>query len=160
MKFNHLIEINDPLSPWIEPLTRDQLWRGLVWRAEHPISFVVGLDSCEILERLPDGLRRELHFGDLRVLDQVTYAPLERVCYTTQAQDEMPAATLVMSIEEPAAGALFLRFEYDSGPNAPLGSVEAMYDDFRKSAYEEADIDTVGRIRQLAREGRLDGAMN
>jgi hypothetical protein len=160
MKFNHLIEINDANSPWIDPLTRAQLWRGLVWRAEQPVSFVVGLDSCEIVERLPDGVRRELRFGDLRIADRVTYEPLEWVRYDTQAQDEMPAANLVMSIEEPGLGALFVRFEYDSGPNAQQGSVEALYDDFRKSAYEEADIDTISRIRQLALEGRLDSEIN
>jgi len=160
MKFNHLIEINDPLSPWIDPLTREQLWRGLVWRAEHPVSFVIGLDSCEIIEQLPDGMRRELRFGELRITDRVTFAPFEWIRYDAQAQADMPAATLTMSIEEPAKGALFVRFEYDSGPNAAEGSVDALYDDFRKSAYEEADIDTIRRIRQLADEGRLDGAIN
>ncbi|MGA2548982.1 MAG: SRPBCC family protein [Burkholderiaceae bacterium] len=160
MKFNHLVEINDPRSPWIDPLTREQLWRGLVLRAEHPVSFVIGLDSCEIVERFDDGVRRELHFGDLLVSDRVTYEPMERIRYDTQARAEMPAATLVMSIEEPSPGALFVRFEYEIASGALEGSDEALYDDFRKSAYEEADIDTISRIRQLASEGRLDGAMN
>jgi hypothetical protein len=160
MKFEHLIEINDPASPWIAPLTRDILWHGLVWRAQHPVSFVVGLDSCEILERLPDGMRRELRFGELRVVDRVIYEPPRRIRYATEPLQDMPAARLTMSIEEPAPGALFVRFDYDSGPNALEGSVEAMYDEFRKSAYEEADIDTIRRIRQLAEEGLLDRPAN
>ncbi|MCE2971700.1 MAG: hypothetical protein LW847_16060, partial [Burkholderiales bacterium] len=28
MRFEHLIEINDPLMPLLTPLTRAQLWRG------------------------------------------------------------------------------------------------------------------------------------
>jgi hypothetical protein len=30
-----------------------------------------------------------------------------------------------------------------------------MYDEFKKSAYEEADIDTVRVLRQLAGQGKL-----
>ncbi|MHA0111691.1 AtaL-like protein, partial [Klebsiella pneumoniae] len=40
MKFNHLIQINDPLNPLIDSLTREQLWRGLVLRAESPRLFM------------------------------------------------------------------------------------------------------------------------
>jgi len=32
MKFEHLIEINDPLNPLADTMTREQLWRGLVLR--------------------------------------------------------------------------------------------------------------------------------
>ena len=51
MKFSHLIQINDPLNPLIDPLSREQLWRGLVLRAENPLLFVMGLDRFEIVER-------------------------------------------------------------------------------------------------------------
>jgi Domain of unknown function (DUF1857) len=51
MKFEHLIEINDPLNPLIDTITREQLWRGLVIRAESPKLFVPHLDECEIGER-------------------------------------------------------------------------------------------------------------
>jgi hypothetical protein len=33
-----------------------------------------------------------------------------------------------------------------------------MYDEFRKSAYQEADIDTIRILRQLAADGRLDAS--
>jgi len=157
MKFNHLVEINDPLNPLIDPLTREQLWRGLVLRAEDPVPFVIGLDACQIVARYPDGLRRELRFGKLFVTDRVTYEPMQRVRYVTESQDSMPAATLIMSIEEPGEGQVFVRFEYDSGELAADDSVQEFYDKFRRTAYEEADIDTIKRIRQLADEGRLNG---
>ncbi|MEA5097780.1 MAG: AtaL-like protein, partial [Burkholderiaceae bacterium] len=51
MKFEHLIEINDLRNPTIAPLTRAQLWRGLVLRAEEPTWFMPHLDACEIIER-------------------------------------------------------------------------------------------------------------
>jgi hypothetical protein len=36
LNFEHLIQINDPLNPLLENMTRDQLWEGLVLRAEQP----------------------------------------------------------------------------------------------------------------------------
>ena len=32
MNFEHLIQINDPENPLIDPLHRDQLWLGLLYR--------------------------------------------------------------------------------------------------------------------------------
>jgi hypothetical protein len=161
MKFNHLVEINDPANPLIEPLSREQVWRGLLLRAEDPMPFVIGLDECRIVERTPLGMARELVFGSLIVRDQVSIDTMKSVRYDTHAQDEMPAATLVMSIEEPTPGALFVRFEYDSG-TAPetLDPMSQMYDDFRRNAYEEADIDTIRKIREMAALGQLGGAPN
>jgi hypothetical protein len=161
MKFNHLVEINDPANPLIEPLTREQVWRGLLQRAEDPVPFVVGLDECRIVERSRDGLTRELVFGSLIVRDRVSYDTLRSVRYDTAAQEGMPAGQLVMSIEEPQPGALFVRFEYDSGPALePDDAMSEMYDDFRRNAYEESDIDTVRRIRELAATGQLGGTAN
>ena len=155
MQLTHSLQVNPRGSTNLPPVTREQLWRGLVERAENPLSFVLGLDSYSVIERLPDGLWRELCFGELRVLDRVTYDVPWRVRYDTEPTADTPAASLVMSIEEPDGDGLCVRFQYDSGEAAPMGSIEAMYDDFRRDAYEQADVDTISRIRQLASEGRL-----
>jgi len=75
MKFNHLIVINDPLNPLIEPLTRNRLWQGLVLRAEQPMRFVPHLDQCDLLQRTGDVLQRELRYGTLVIRDEVTFVP-------------------------------------------------------------------------------------
>ena len=67
MKFEHLIEINDPLNPLIDPMTREQLWRGLVLHAEQPKLFMPHLDECTIVERSPGELNRKRRFGKLIV---------------------------------------------------------------------------------------------
>ena len=51
LNFEHLIQINDPLNPLVDSLTPEQLWEGLVLRAEQPQLFVLGLDTCDILSR-------------------------------------------------------------------------------------------------------------
>ena len=48
MRFEHLVQINDPLMPLLTEVSRAQLWRGLVLRAEDPAQFVVGLERATI----------------------------------------------------------------------------------------------------------------
>lgn len=156
MKFEHLIEINDPLNPLIERLSRAQLWRGLVLRAETPMDFVPYLDHCSVLERGEQTLARELHYGELVVRDRVTFHPLHRVTYHVPPQKDIPESQLTMTIEEPEPDVLFVRFVYDDGASEAQDATEAFYNDFRRSAYKESDIDTIRMIRELAEAGRLD----
>lgn len=156
MKFAHLVEINDPHNPLIERLSRLQLWRGLVRRAETPTAFVPYLDSCRILERSPQAISRELRYGDLVVRDSVTFIPERQVIYRVPAQEGIPASSLTMTIEEPEPEIYFVRFEYDDGAAVETDKEEAFYNDFRKSAYTESDIDTIRTIRELAELGQLD----
>lgn len=155
MKFNHLIQINDPLNPLIDNLTRDQLWRGLVMRAEAPQLFMPHLDECSLSDKTVDSVKRVLRYGELRIHDTVTYLPQIRVHYQVPAQGEIPTSGMSMTIEEPENEALFVRFEYDDGLPEEPGSEDAFYNQFRRSAYEEADIDTIRIIRDLVVRGSL-----
>ena len=159
MKFTHLIEINAADNPLIAPLSREQLWRGLVLRAERPTLFVIGLDTCEITQRSDHALSRTLQFGQLKVRDEVRFQPLQHVHYHVPRQDDIPVSDLTMTVEEPHPGALFVRFEYDDHQPDIGGDEAAFYNEFRREAYKEADIDTIRVIRQLAAEGQLDAPM-
>ncbi|MGZ8314351.1 MAG: AtaL-like protein [Telluria sp.] len=159
MKFEHLIEINDLLNPLMDTITREQLWRGLVMRAESPKTFVPQVDEAIISERTDAGFSRSLRYGDLVVCDHVVLKPQDEVRYNVPQQGEIGKSTLVMSIEEPAAERLFVRFSYDDHRDAEEDKANEMYDDFRRSAYQEADIDTVRILRELAAAGRLDASL-
>ena len=156
MKFEHLIEINDPLNPLIDKLTREQLWRGLVLHADSPKLFVPHLDDCTISERTGEGFRRKRRFGELSIDDRVILTPLREVRYEVHAQGEISASSLTVTIEAPSEHSLFVRFRYDDGHDAATDAANAMYDEFKKSAYQEADIDTIRIVRDLAAQGRLD----
>ena len=160
MKFEHLIEINDPLNPLLDALTIEQLWSGLVLRAESPKLFVPQLDEAIIDERTDNSFRRRLRYGQLVIEDRVRLEPLQRVVYDVPAQNEITASTLTMSIEQPTPETLYVRFQYDDGHDADTDAANAMYDEFKRSAYKEADIDTVGMIRELATQGRLGATLN
>ena len=155
MKFEHLVQINDPLNPLVDPLTRDQLWRGLKRRAESPKEFVLALDAADITLGGENVLTRTLTFGHLVIRDQVTFSPQHDVRYDIEASAEVPGGTLVMTIEEPAEEQLFVRFAYDTRAVEGGPPREAYYDEYLKQAYVEADVDSILTIRRLIVEGRL-----
>ena len=151
MNFEHLVQVNDPLNPLAETLTREQLWEGLVLRAEQPQLFVLGLDSCTIVSRTADTLERELHYGHATVRDRVTLTSNESVRYDILATEAHVGGSLTMTIEQPDALQLFLRFEYETTLPTPDTEDDRHTSEIVKSAYREADIDTVRLIREYAR---------
>ncbi|MFZ6871657.1 SRPBCC family protein [Undibacterium sp. Di27W] len=156
MKFEHLIEINDFANPMVEVISREQLWRGLVLRAEMPKLFVSYLDDASITDHNEAGMTRTLKYGALEITDRVSFVHLEHVHYDVAAQNDIPQSSLRMRIEEPQPQALFVRFLYDSGHAEAEDAENRMYNEYRKSAYQEADVETIRIIRELAESGRLD----
>ncbi|HWX13176.1 MAG TPA: SRPBCC family protein [Trinickia sp.] len=160
MHFEHLIQINDPLNPLVEALTREQLWEGLVLRAEQPQLFVLGLDSCTILSRTDRTLERELHYGHATVRDRVTLVPSESVRYDILATEAHVGGSLTMTIEQPDDVQLFLRFRYETTLPVPDTEDARQTSEIVKSAYRETDIDTVRLIRHYARNSQEPGALH
>ena len=160
MRFEHLVQINDPLMPLLTPLSREQLWRGLVARAHDPCQFVTGLIGATV-ETLPAGertsrLARVLDFGAFQVHDQVVLTPMVCVVHHVEAGEDYPASRLTIGIEEPAEDALFLRFTYVFEEAGPQSALDEVTESLRRQAYERADLDTVQRIREMAEDGLLE----
>lgn len=151
MHYEHLIEINDESLPWLRPLSRKEIWEGLVMRAEHP-EWVLALKTCRVLERGEHFLTRELDFGSFLVRDRVTFMMEHAVVYDIEADDISGQGRLCMEIEEPALNHLFLRFTYDLDE---IVSTPEVLGEYRLEAYRQADMDTVLFIRRWA-----DGAEN
>ena len=148
MHFEHLIEINNPLNPLIEPLSVEQVWQGLMYRVEEPTVFLPGLERCTILSRQGDRVERELHFGPASVRDTVTFRYLEWVCFG----ELVPRDLLV---DQPAAEHLYLRFTYETTlPDGMEAGEGVQVSEYVKAAYRESDLDTVRIIRLIAANGR------
>lgn len=155
MRFEHLIEINDPANPLIEPLSREQLWAGLMYRVDEPGVFLPGLERCVILSRTPERVERELHFGSALIRDTVTFADGEWVRFESAANAEHAGGRLTIRIEAPDALALYLRFTYETTLPEGVASGEILQvSEFVKSAYKQSDLDTVRVIRMIATTGR------
>jgi hypothetical protein len=159
MRYEHLVEVNDPLVPLLTVLTREQLWRGLVRRAEQPWEFILGLNGAVLHERSVDGahawLTRTLDFGNFEVHDRVRLTPPHTTRIETRGSAQFPASTLTVSIEQPQPQALYLRFVYESAAVDGQGELDVLTVQLRNQAYEQADIDTLGRIRELVDSGAL-----
>ncbi|HUN92255.1 MAG TPA: AtaL-like protein [Burkholderiaceae bacterium] len=164
MRFEHLIQINDPLMPLLDPLSRAQLWQGLVRRAEEPTLFVLGLEAATIHARRHrtefDELERTLDFGNFQVRDRVHLRPMRGTQTHVAASTGFPASRMTIEIEEPQPELLFLRFVYEfddaaGGAAATRPPDDDTTDTLRREAYRSADLDTVARIRDLALAGEL-----
>lgn len=158
MRYEHLVEINDPLHPLLTPLTREQLWHGLVRRAYAPQEFVYGLDSAEVSEVASDDatrvLGRTLDYGTFTVRDVVRLRENESVSTDVEPGDAWPRSRLVISIEEPEKDRLYLRFLYEWDESAAGSELDTIALSIRRQAYHAADLDTVVRLRELAEAGQ------
>lgn len=158
MRYEHLVQINDPLMPLLTPVTRQHLWDGLRLRAEDPTQFTLALDACRIDRRQPFAGREQLHrtldFGNFVVSDRATLLAPDALVIDTQTGPTWPASRLTIRIEEPEPDSLFLRFVYESEETAAT-ELDAMTEALRRQAYEAADLDMVVRIRQLVEDGTL-----
>lgn len=158
MKFEHLVQINDPSLPGVDWLTRQQLWLGLVARAWKPTRFILGLDDAQVIQTGQNGnittLARVLNYGAFQIADTMELHEEDRTETHIAANQFCGDSTLIISIEEPDQGELWLRFQYQVSdapgtadvPDAPSHDVN----EIRKQAYRAADIDTVKMIRELA----------
>jgi hypothetical protein len=157
MRFEHLVQVNDPLQPLLTEVSREQLWRGLVRRAERPEQFVLGLAGASVDERIEEegGVRlaRTLDFGSFRVRDRVRLVTGAACIVDVEPAAGYPASRLTIRIEEPVPGSLFLRFTYEAEDGG--GDEGSITSGLRQQAYRSADIDTVWRIRDLAERGEL-----
>ncbi|KAF0815210.1 hypothetical protein IGB42_00287 [Andreprevotia sp. IGB-42] len=158
MYFEHLVVVNEPGNPLVEPLTLAQLWNGLVLRAEAPDLFLEHIESVRILERGPGTLLREIELGVLTVRDRITLTPHQSVHHVTEASDQHEGGTLTISIEVPEEEQLLVRFVYDTPVpehDPAAGEGEANYAAYLKAAYQQMDVEALKKVRQMAEQGEL-----
>lgn len=156
MRFEHLIEINSPLTTLqlaVPPFSREQLWRGLMARVLTPQRFPMGPERCEVSQAGQDLYQRTLHFGQHVLHDEVLATPPQRLVFTPQAHGDLAPVRLTIGIEEPQAGQMVLRFTYEA--LAAQSAEESYYNDYRHNAWMHADRDMVRTLRQWLNEEGL-----
>jgi len=153
LEFEHIVQINDPEDSNIRPLTRAQLWDGLLLRARDPGKFNNAL-TCRLADENSDGFIRYIQAGDTEFREQVSLTHQEKIETVTSGADQLLHAESITSIEEPAEGYLFVRFCYrrdmeDTAEGSMIG-------EHLKSAYFHTDIDAIALIRMLADDELLN----
>ena len=141
--------------PGEHPLTRAQMWQGLVMKAENALPFVPAMESCEIVERYADGFLREIVLRGDRMRERITFtAPVEVLFERTEGSRFPGWITNVLSDSEQG---LVLTFTFGIlFPGTPEGSAEeTRQGDAVRASYVSAVRSTIDRTRQLAADGKL-----
>ena len=150
--FTHTIPVN---PPGIRPtLSREQLWRGLVLRAEDPVAFVPGMESSEVLERFEHGLVREAVYRGQRIRERVTFNEPHTIQFQQVESDRPGAVTNTIGGSAPDLTLTFtflLRF-----PGVPDDSDdERLRGEESRPKLIEAVEHTLGTVRTLAERDEL-----
>lgn len=153
LEFEHIIQVNDPEQPTLRPLSRQELWEGLLFRARQPGRFTDSLE-CRIEEVEEGAFIRRLRAGGSEFRDKVFLFPPNEIHSQTTGEPEQLYAESISRIEEPAPGYLFVRFTYRRDSGNVEGVVDV--DEHLKSAYVHNDRDALAMIRQFAEHGLLE----
>ena len=153
LEFEHLVQVNDLSNPHITPITRAQLWQGLVLRARNPDRFNPGL-SCQSDDMLGNQFTRTIRAGDSTFCEKVTLHQEDKIHTATLPDLNQLKSESTATIEEPEAGYLFVRFRYLRELIVDTDSVDV--GEYLKAAYVQMDRDAVAMIRMLAVSGVLD----
>jgi hypothetical protein len=101
------IPVNEPGQP---VLTRSDVWKGLVMKADNALPFVPAMTHCQVLNRESDKVFvREIEFRGERCRERITLQPEERVTFVRL--DGSVLGTILNTIEEDKDG-LGLRFSF------------------------------------------------
>ena len=134
------IDVNPPGAQPV--LTQDDVWRALVMKAENALPFVPAMQRCEVLERTPDGLVREVVVRGERFIERITFTPKIQVLFERRDDAGKPAGWITNVISESEHG-LALTFSF-----AVTGDASQM-----KDSYVSAVKATLAATRRLVLEG-------
>ncbi len=153
---SHSVPVNDKARPDLPVLTRSQLWRGLVLRAEDAVPFTPEMTSCAVVERTSASeFLREVTFRDHPARERVTLFPETRVHF--EQVSGPTRGTIDTVIEEDEAGELRLRFSIDLDVRGitPGSEQEQSFIEGVRDTYMRAVELTLERVRELVRSGAL-----
>jgi hypothetical protein len=66
-------------------LSRSEIWRGLVMKAENALPFVPGMAKCDVISRTPNGLIRDIVFRGEDARERITFYPEHKVVFVRES---------------------------------------------------------------------------
>jgi hypothetical protein len=136
-------------------LTQEQVWRGLMMKAENAVLFVPRMQACTVLERWSDGLLREVVNDGNRFREKITFAPPVEVLFERVGTEDN-AGWITNVISESDHGLLLtFTFAVNLPGAAPGTEEERQKGAAMKESYVGAVKATLARVRQLVGERKL-----
>src|ERR1700737_5066307 len=79
------VAANEGVSLGHPKLSRRDIWKGLVMKAENALPFVPGMAKCNIVKRMPNGLIRDIIFRGEDARERVTLYPGKKVVFVRES---------------------------------------------------------------------------
>jgi len=145
----HQLPVNVPGQPH---LSRQQVWDGLVLKANNALPFVPSMTYCEVTQRHSDTVfDRDIDFRGQRFTERITLEQPDRVTFTRIAGPVL--GTIANEIEGPADD-LKLRFSFALVVAGVEGgsAAEQEYAGSMTGDYLKAVAATLNAMRRIAEE--------
>jgi hypothetical protein len=136
-------------------LSRAQVWAGLKMKADNALPFVPVMSKCDVVERTPNGLTRDIEIRGEPARERITFYPERKVVFLRLSG--FADGFIVNEILDDGAGDLKLRFSFALQlVDADSGSAkEQEFRGVMERDYLAAVDATLGAIRRAVREGKL-----
>ena len=145
---SHALPVNVPDEP---RLGQQQVWDGLVLKANNALPFVPAMTYCEVTRRHSDTVfDRDIDFRGQRFTERITLEAPYRVTFTRIAGPVL--GTIANEIESTDDGDLALRFSFALVIHGVMGGSQAEqeYADSMTGDYLQAVAATLNAMRRLA----------
>jgi hypothetical protein len=145
---SHALPVNVPDEPRLD---RQNVWDGLVLKANNALPFVPSMTFCEVTERHSDAVfDRDIDFRGERFTERITLEAPYRVTFTRIAGPVL--GTIANEIESTDDGDLTLRFSFALVIHGVVGgsAEEQAYADSMPGDYLQAVAATLNAMRRLA----------
>ena len=149
---SHALPVNEPGQP---PVTRDDVWRGLVAKAGNALPFVTAMQRCDVIERHSENVfDRSITFRGQDFVERITLEEPHRVVFTRLSGPVL--GTIANEIEGEASGdggELALRFSFALVVQGVEGgsAEESKYADGMTDDYLKAVASTLDAVRRVVR---------
>jgi acetylaranotin biosynthesis cluster protein L len=141
-------------APGHPKLSRSEIWKGLVMKAENALPFVPGMAKCDVIERTANGLLRDIVFRGEDAREKITFYPEEKVVFLRLSGN---ADGFIVNEILGDGDDLRLRFSFALQlVDAPSDSVkEREFREVMERDYVKAVDATLGAIRQMVADPQL-----
>jgi len=148
-KLSRTIPVNEPGQP---RLSRADVWKGLLMKANNALPFVPAMKKCEVLEKGEGWLVRDVVVGNEALREKVTFEPERRVVFERVAGNE--PGRIENTLGEDAQGNLTLTFSFALTRKGLEGDAEAEKQHFApmEGMYFGAVAATLAAVRRMVAE--------
>jgi hypothetical protein len=152
IELSRSVLVNDQADQEAPILTRDDVWDGLVMKAENALPFVPKMEKCDVVEQKENFILRDVNFAGDDLREAVTLTPKSKVEF--KRVEGRVLGTITNEILGDSTDDLELKFSFalEIDGIEPGSMEEKDYEENMRGAYEGAVVATLGAIRKVAAE--------